>query len=169
MRTRWPILALLCLLASLLVPGIASASTASGAETRVWASDFVDGVGVGVERSLTLERHRGCASTYDDLASDSLLAAEGGRGAIDDVLGGLRSGRSGRVKIVDSADELVDVFGRLSRGGKSVEGTSYPGRMVELPDGTRVGIRPGSTSGGPTIDIYFPGGGQRKIHVGGGS
>jgi hypothetical protein len=78
MRSHWPILMLLCVLASLLVPGIASASTASGAETRVWAFNLVDGVRVGVERSLTLELHRGCEIAYDRLASDSLLAARGG-------------------------------------------------------------------------------------------
>jgi hypothetical protein len=64
----------------LLVPGIASASSATRAENRVWAFDLVDQVGVGVERSLTLELHRGSAPTYDDLASDSRLAAKGGVG-----------------------------------------------------------------------------------------
>jgi hypothetical protein len=82
MRSRWPILALLCVLASLLVPGIASASTASVAETRVWAFDLQDQAHVGVERSLTLELRRGCAPTYDQLASDSLLAARGGRSVL---------------------------------------------------------------------------------------
>jgi hypothetical protein len=80
MRNRWPILALLCLLASLLVPGIASASTAPGAETRVWAFDLADQARVGVERSLTLELHRECDPSHDQLASDSLLAARGGKG-----------------------------------------------------------------------------------------
>ena len=37
MRSRWPILTLLCVLSSLFVPGIASASAVAGAETRVWA------------------------------------------------------------------------------------------------------------------------------------
>lgn len=78
MRNRWPILVLLCVLASLLVPGIASASTAPGAETRVGAFDLQDRVGVGVERSLTLELRPRCEATYDQLASDSLLAARGG-------------------------------------------------------------------------------------------
>jgi hypothetical protein len=32
-------LAILCVLASLLVPGIASASTAAGAENRLWVPD----------------------------------------------------------------------------------------------------------------------------------
>jgi len=40
MRNRWPILSLLCALASLLVPGIASASTTAGAGTRVLAFDL---------------------------------------------------------------------------------------------------------------------------------
>jgi hypothetical protein len=61
MRTRWPLLAILYLLASLLVPGIASASTAAGSETRVWAFDLADQAHVGVERSLALKLHRGCA------------------------------------------------------------------------------------------------------------
>jgi hypothetical protein len=77
MRSCWPLLAILCVLASPLVPGIASASTATDAETRVGAFDLVDGAHVGVEQSLTLELHQGCAPTYDRLASDSLLAARG--------------------------------------------------------------------------------------------
>jgi hypothetical protein len=81
MRTRWPILMLLCALASLLVPGIASASTAAGAENRVWAFDLQDQIGIGGSASLTLELHRGCEPAYDELASDSLLAARGGKGA----------------------------------------------------------------------------------------
>jgi len=77
MRSRWPLLAILCVLASLLVPGIASASTAAGAETRVWASDLAEQVGVGAEHLLTHELHPGCSTRYDQLASDSLLAAKG--------------------------------------------------------------------------------------------
>ena len=164
MRNRWPILMLLCVLASLLVPGIASASTAAGAETRVWAFDFAGHARVGVERSLTLELHRGCEATYDQLASDSLLAARGANG-VGDVLKGLPAGRSPGVKLVDSADELNGLFGRLSSCGRAVEGSTYPGRLVRLPDGTTVGLRPGSASGGPTIDIKLPDGTLQKVHV----
>ena len=92
MRSRWPILAILCFLASLLVPGIASASTAASAETRVWAFDLGDQVRVGLDRSLTPELRYGCEPGYDQLASDSLLAARGARGlgedfakALDDI------------------------------------------------------------------------------------
>jgi hypothetical protein len=73
---------LFCVLASLLVPGVASANTAAGAETRVWAFDLQIPTPVGVERPLSLELHKGCEPTYDDPASDSLLAARGGVKAI---------------------------------------------------------------------------------------
>jgi len=76
-RSAWVLLAIVCFLASLLVPGIASAHSAAGAENRVWAFDLQDQTCAGVERSPTLELHRGREPTYDDLASDSLLAARG--------------------------------------------------------------------------------------------
>jgi hypothetical protein len=37
--------------------------------------------------------------------------------------------------------------------------------MVELRDGTRVGLRDYSSSGGPTIDIRPPGRQGIKVHV----
>ncbi|MGB8376879.1 MAG: RHS repeat-associated core domain-containing protein [Rhodanobacteraceae bacterium] len=92
-----------------------------------------------------------------------------GTSAIENVLSVLRNGRGAGVKIVDSGRELESLFSKLSRGGKSMEGTSYPGRMVELPDGTRVGIRSTSRSGGPTIDVHSPNGPTWKVHIGGGS
>jgi len=78
MRSRWPIVALLCVLASLLVPGIASASTVASAENRVRAFDLADQVRIEVEASLTLELAQGCELAQYDSASDSLLAAKGG-------------------------------------------------------------------------------------------
>jgi len=79
MRSRRPVVVILCVLASLLVAGILSANPAAGAETRAWAFDLQDEVGVAVERSLTLELelHPGCELAYDQLASDSLLAPRG--------------------------------------------------------------------------------------------
>jgi hypothetical protein len=75
-------LLLLFIHAVLVVPGIALASSAAAAETRVGAFDLAEQSRVGLERSLTLELHQGCAARYDDLASDSLLAARGATQAI---------------------------------------------------------------------------------------
>ena len=96
-------------------------------------------------------------------AASSVVASEAG--LFDDALSGLRAGRSSGVKVVGSADELEGLFGRLGSGGRTVEGTTYPGRLVELPDGTTVGLRAGSKSGGPTIDIKLSDGTLRKVHV----
>ena len=100
-RRRWPLLAILCFLASLLVPGIASAHSAVGAENRVWDFGLAGQLHVGVERSLTLALHRECAPTYDAIASGSLLAARGGSKSAaemaDDLAGQLGRNRvSGR-------------------------------------------------------------------------
>ena len=80
---------------------------------------------------------------------------------IEDVLAGLQAGRSSGVYVVDSPEQLQEVYAELSRGGTPFT-SSYPGEEVRLPDGTRVGIRQTSTSGGPTIDIN---GGVIKVHV----
>lgn len=77
----------------------------------------------------------------------------------------LRSGGSSDVKVVGSADELQGLFGRISHGGSPVVGSTYPGQLVRLPDGTTVGMRAVSRSGGPTIDIKLPDGMLQKIHV----
>jgi len=76
-RNRCLLLAILFALASLLVPGIASAGTTVGAETRVGASDLAEQVHVGVERSASPELPPGCGRASDDLASDSLLVPRG--------------------------------------------------------------------------------------------
>lgn len=71
-------LVLLCLLASLPLPGITSTSPAARPETRVWDFDLAYLVGVEVERSLTPELRPGCDLSYDDWMSGSPIAAKGG-------------------------------------------------------------------------------------------
>jgi hypothetical protein len=83
--------------------------------------------------------------------------------AIEDALAGLTPGDSPGVYTVDGPEELQQIYDELSSGGKPT-GSSYSGQEVELSNGTRVGIRETSKSGGPTIDIN-QGGTQYKIHV----
>jgi hypothetical protein len=53
----------------------------------------------------------------------------------------------------------------LGRGGNEVTPPGHKGRLVVLPDGSYIGYRPTSTSGGPVIDIRIPGFYQvSKIH-----
>ena len=91
------------------------------------------------------------------------IGGEEASAAIEEVLAGLEPGSSPGVYVVDSPEELQQIYDELSAGGKPT-GSSYPGQEVELPDGTRVGIRETSKTGGLTIDIN-QGGTQYKIHV----
>jgi hypothetical protein len=93
---HWLLLAILCVLASLLVPGIAWASAAAGAGTRVRAFDTADLVGIGGEHSPSPGLHRGSEPTYDQLASDSLLAARGGANSFSSLKRALGPAGEGR-------------------------------------------------------------------------
>ena len=59
-----------------------------------------------------------------------------------------------------AADEF---FERLTVGGIPMITPSYPGEMVDLPGGGRVGLRPISDSGEPTVDIDIEGIPIKKI------
>ena len=81
--SRGASLAILSVLASLLVLGIASASSAAGAETRVWAFDLAENVHVAGRDALTRGQHLGCELAEYDSASGSLLAAREVDAALD--------------------------------------------------------------------------------------
>ena len=93
------------------------------------------------------------------------LRTREGLPAIDDLLAGLRAGNSPNVYEVDTPEELQAVYNELSRGGEPATPETYKGKMVKLPDGTTIGLRNDSTSGGPTIDIKQPNGTNVKIHL----
>jgi len=77
----------------------------------------------------------------------------------------MKAGRSPGVKVVGSEAELNALYGRLSAGGKTATPPTYKGTMVELPDGTKVGLRIESTSGGKTIDVFGADGKYTKVHM----
>lgn len=81
-----------------------------------------------------------------------------------------RPGRNTGVRVVDDEDELRALFDELSTGGTDITPNTGAyangGKRVRLPDGTEVGLRTTSNSGGPTIDITFQGSRRIKIHVG---
>lgn len=56
-----------------------------------------------------------------------------------------------------------DLFDDLIAGGKPARVPTYPGKMLDLPGGGRVGLRPKSGSGEPTIDVDIPGIPIKKI------
>jgi hypothetical protein len=77
------------------------------------------------------------------------IGTKGSKASIREVPGGQKA-----------ADDLFD---DLTAGGKPVTVPTYPGTMVDLPGGGRVGLRPKSKSGKPTIDVDIPGIPIKKI------
>jgi RHS repeat-associated protein len=97
-------------------------------------------------------------------AADDGGAAAGDFNQIERAVSSLSAGRSAGVYTVSNSAELQELFDELSVGGSRIE-NAYPGQLVELPDGTTVGLRESSGSGGPAIDVNAPNGAQLKVHV----
>ncbi len=83
---------------------------------------------------------------------------------IEDALAGLRESKA-NIYEIGSSEELQAVYDELSHGGDPATPAGYDGEMVKLSDGTRIGLRNTSSSGGPTIDINRPGRPVIKIHL----
>jgi hypothetical protein len=82
-----------------------------------------------------------------------------------DILSKLPTGRNSGVRTVGSEKELDDLYRSLTSGGLAIHVPGYRGSWIERSDGIRVGMRDASKSGGRTIDIRYPDGTIRKVHV----
>jgi hypothetical protein len=74
-------------------------------------------------------------------------------------------GRQPHVRTVASESELRALYDAWSRGGVDITPSGYNGTMVRLSDDTIVGWRNSSRSGGATIDVKYPDGTVKKVHV----
>lgn len=107
----------------------------------------------------------------DATGLDSLIAGFAGfagkeaAASVVEALSGLEAGSSANVFVVSSDAELQSVWDALSTEGTPVGWEGYDGDVVRLPNGTEIGIRGTSRSGGPVIDINQPGEPPVKIHV----
>lgn len=72
-------------------------------------------------------------------------------GALAELIAGLPLGRNHR--LVESVQELNTLFARMTAGGTRIAKSEYKGAFVQLPNGTTVGLRSRSKSGGPAIDV----------------
>ncbi|MFM6850160.1 MAG: hypothetical protein ACKOVB_13780 [Terrabacter sp.] len=90
--------------------------------------------------------------------------AEGRNGRLPE-LDRLPRGKNAGTKLVGSDQELRELSQTLTRDATPLEGSRYPGRRWLRPDGVEVRLRESSTSGGATIDLKFPDGSERKVHI----
>ncbi len=84
---------------------------------------------------------------------------------VESTMGGLPKGKSPGVRTVDSVAELNQTFDSMTAGGTPSQWPGYNGKVVRLPDGTEVGLRNASKSGGETIDVRVPGKPPTKVHI----
>jgi hypothetical protein len=77
----------------------------------------------------------------------------------------LPKGQNSGVRTVGSEEDLVALYKQLTQGGRPFEAPGYQGSWSVLPDGTRIGLRDLSKTGGKTIDIRFPSGEVGKVHI----
>ena len=76
-----------------------------------------------------------------------------------------KHGDSGQAYNVGSQAELHALYAQLTVGSNPVPASGYAGTMRILPDGTRIGLRLESTTGGHTIDVHKPSGKPYRIHI----
>lgn len=74
-------------------------------------------------------------------------------------------GDNERIRVLPNAQAVRDLYEELAEDGTSVSWGGYRGQAVQLPDGTRIGLRDDSKSGGPTLDANLPNGEQWKVHL----
>ncbi len=92
-------------------------------------------------------------------------AADDAQRSVSDLLDGLPRGKQANVRVVNSETELQSVFGDLATGGVPTEWQGYKGSVIRRTDGVEIGIRPGSASGGATVDIRLANGTTQRIHI----
>jgi hypothetical protein len=97
--------------------------------------------------------------------------AEGGTTSpaaeVQSILSELGRGSSSRIRVVDSQSSLDALYAELTPEGEAVTWENYKGTVVQRSDGTEIGYRSSSRSGGAAIDINFPDGRSWKVHVDG--
>ncbi len=77
----------------------------------------------------------------------------------------LPPGRNPGVKVLPTPDEIWELYKQLTENAGSAPPSTYPGQQRMLPDGTRIGFRPNSQWGGPTVDIKYPDGTNVGVHL----
>jgi len=156
-------------LAAILGFTTASASAAGVAVTRVGAFNVTGQVLVEPPEHIAAGQRPEEPADRVAHAVATGVAAETATTAtrsVDEVLSSLPKGKQSLVRTVPDEETLQSTFGELTRGGTPTSWKGYSGQVIELDDGTQIGLRVTSRTGGSTIDIRVPGQDPFKIHIG---
>lgn len=82
-----------------------------------------------------------------------------------EVLDEMPPGRNPGVRTAGNDSELQVAYDQMARGGEVIRRPGYRGEWVRQPDGTEIGLRESSSSGGRTIDVRHPDGTTEKVHI----
>jgi hypothetical protein len=73
--------------------------------------------------------------------------------------------KSGNAYNVSSEENLNALYNDITFGASPTEAKGYNGLMKVLPDGTLIGLRNSSATGGATIDVFPAAGKNYKVHI----
>lgn len=77
----------------------------------------------------------------------------------------LPPGRHPNVKTLPTPEAIAGLYGQLTQNSSPGPPSTYPGQWRVLEDGTRIGYRPTSKFGGPTVEIWYPDGTKTDVHL----
>lgn len=125
------------------------------------------GVGLAGAGAIDLSQH---ALGDDRVAPFQVDEETGARGwpagsAPDRIVSAGVPGDNRRIRQVPTDEEVRQLYDELSEGGEPITRAGYDGPRVRLPDGTEIGLRGNSGSGGRTLDATLPNGEIWKIHL----
>ena len=127
-------------------------------------------IGMGMQRFGKQLEALGQSQISQGVSIGNTAEATGnGAERVKGILATLDGGRNGKpnFKSVATESSLLSLFNKLGDGGKYIDRANYKGGVaVELGDGTQIGIRLSSESGGMTVDVTFADGSKPyKVHI----
>jgi hypothetical protein len=125
---------------------------------------IVGGGAIAVGGLIDLASH---AATDDRVAPFQVntdTPAEGETPVADRLAQAGEPGKQKRNRQLPTDDAVRELAGEVMEGGTPIQRGDYPGHWVVAADGTKIGLREESDSGGPTIDVERSDGRTWKIH-----
>ncbi len=97
-------------------------------------------------------------------ASDSPLSIQNAED-VHRVVDPLPPGRHPGVKTLPTPEAIAALYAQLTENSVPGPPSTYPGQWRLLEDGTKIGFRPTSKFGGPTVEIWYPDGKKTDVHL----